>query len=156
MREYRHLRLLPGTLVILLFYIAVQYTLADGNILPQAYTVSTQKSFDDVIEDLKFAISEANFRLTSENKIGAAISKQTGEPYPKARIIHFCNLEYARIFLNSEPNYLINMPCRVAVQQSQDRVIIQTWLQKSACPQLDKPVAEINSILKKIVDYGAE
>jgi len=144
------------SMTLLLLYAAPQYTLTAGESQPQPYTVKTIKSFEDVIDDLKLAISEANFRLTSENRIGSAISKQTGKEFPQARILHFCNLETARIFLEAEPDFLLNMPCRIAVRQDRNQVIIQTWLQTEPCPELSKAVVEVNSILKQIVHYGAE
>lgn len=156
MRRPHRSWLLQLSSMILLLYAAAQYTLANDYLQQQPYTVNSEKSFEDVIDDLKYAISESNFRLTSENRIGAAISKRTGENFPPARILHFCNLDYARIFLEAEPDFLLNMPCRIAVRQARDRVIIQTWLQTEPCPELSKSVAEINSILKKIVHYGAK
>ena len=84
MKRLRRSRLLLISSIALLLYAAAQYTLANDYLQQQPYTVSTEKSFDDVIDDLKFAISESNFRLTSENRIGAAISERTGKTFPPA------------------------------------------------------------------------
>lgn len=147
--------MLLNSMIFLLTYAAVQHSMADDD-TQEPYTVSTVKSFEDVIDDLKFAISEANFRLTSENQIGTAISREISVDFPEARILHFCNLEYARVFLETDPDFLLNMPCRIAVRQHRKQVVIQTWLQKESCPQLAKPVEEVNDLLKKIVHYGAQ
>lgn len=122
----------------------------------QVYKLETEKPFNDVIEDLKFAISEHNFRLTSENKIGKAIAKRGKIPFPKATILHFCNLKIAQTFLEIDPEYLLRMPCRIAVRKAKNRIIIETWLQPETHKDLCRPVKEVNKILRSIVQSGAE
>lgn len=122
----------------------------------QVYRLETEKPFDDVIEDLKLAISEHNFRLTSENKIGRAIAKRENIAFPKATILHFCNLKIAQAFLEIDPEYLLRMPCRIAVRKTKNRVIIETWLQPENRQDLCRQAKEVNRILKSIVQSGAE
>ena len=66
----------------------------------QSYSRSTEKNYDDVVDDLLFAISEQNYRITARNDIGSAISKRLDKPFPRSVIVHFCNLGEARRFLD--------------------------------------------------------
>jgi len=122
----------------------------------QVYRLETEKPFDDVIEDLKFAISEHNFRLTSENNIGRAIAKRENIAFPEATILHFCNLKIAQAFLEIDPDYLLRMPCRIAVRKANNSVIVETWLQPESRQDLCRHIKEVNKILKNIVQAGAE
>ncbi len=56
----------------------------------------TDKSFDDVILELDFAITERNFRITGRNTIGKGLRERGYADFPDVEVIHFCNLEYAR------------------------------------------------------------
>lgn len=146
----------PVNTAFVVIFLLFQNVLAEEFHEFQVYRLATEKSFDDVIEDLKFAIGENNFRLTGENRIGRTIALREEKPFPQATILHFCNLKYAEKFLTIDPAYLIRMPCRIAVRQAENRVIIETWLQPVTRKDLCKPVEEINRILKNIVQYAAE
>ena len=141
---------------LLLIAVVFQTTSAETASEIQVYKLETEKPFDDVIEDLKFAISEHNFRLTSENKIGKAIAKREKILFPEATILHFCNLKIAQAFLEIDPEYLLRMPCRIAVRKSKNRVIIETWLQPETHNDLCRQAKEVNQILRSIVQSGAD
>ena len=139
-------------LLILLLCAVATYSAANGEL---RYTVLSEKSFDEVLEDLKFAITEQNFRITSLNSIGQAISKREGKPFPRVTVIHFCNVEFAREILEIDANYALNMPCRVAIHEQSRRITIQTYFLPDNDPQLTNIGKKINIILKSIVDYAA-
>ena len=120
------------------------------------YRVEVDKPFDTVLEDIEFAITEHNFRITGDNTVGEVIAKRHGEPFPRSTIIHFCNLEYARELLLIDVDYLLHMPCKIAVSQQGGRVIVETLLLPEDNPQAAALSAEINAILKAIVDYTLE
>jgi len=120
------------------------------------YTVSTAKPFADVVEDLKFAISEHNFRLTGHNRIGAGIAKRAGIAFPRASVIEFCNLEYARKILERHPNFLLHMPCRIAVYEHGEQIIVDAYLLPENDPRNPRIITEVNQIIKSIVRYAAE
>lgn len=120
------------------------------------YRAATDRAYEDVVEDVEFAISEHNFRLTGGNSIGAAIAERRNEAFPKSEIIHFCNLEYARRFLLAAPDYLLHMPCKIVVYEADGRVFVEARL----LPEDDQRVAgiskDVNRILRAIVDYATE
>jgi len=120
------------------------------------YTTHTSKSFDDVLTDLEFAISEQNFRVTGRNTIGAAISERGAFELPAATVLHFCNLEYARQFLQVDPQYLLYMPCRIAVYQQGGEVTVEARLLPDNDPAVRPLSQKINRILEAIVSSAVE
>ena len=120
------------------------------------YTTHTSKSFDDVLTDLEFAIGEQNFRLTGRNTIGAAITERGEFDLPAATVLHFCNLEYARQFLQVAPQYLLHMPCRIAVYQQDGKVTVEARLLPENDPAVQPLSQRINRILETIVSSAVE
>jgi uncharacterized protein (DUF302 family) len=120
------------------------------------YTAQSSKTFDDVLADLEFAIGEENFRITGRNTIGAAIAQRHDRELPAGTVVHLCNLEYARQFLELAPDYLLHMPCRIAVYEQDDKVTVEARL----LPENDPPVRvlsqRINETLKTIVSSAVE
>ncbi|MDH3280247.1 MAG: DUF302 domain-containing protein, partial [Gammaproteobacteria bacterium] len=92
------------------------------------YTLDSDKPYAEVIADLKVAISEHNYRVTGENVIGEALGRRHDKAFPKSLVVHFCNLEHARQILSAAPDFLLHMPCKVAVYEYAAKVRIETWL----------------------------
>jgi uncharacterized protein (DUF302 family) len=120
------------------------------------YRVVTHRPYADVLDDINFAISQHNFRITGGNHIGGAIGERLGKPFPQSEIIHFCNLEYAHRLLEAAPDYLLHMPCKVVVYEHHGEVVIETQLLPENDPALGSLGIEINGILRAIVDYAAQ
>lgn len=155
-------------IVWILFFLLASTTHADANSykaqagkdiknlsIPFFSTV-TDKEFDDVIEDLLIVIAENNFRLNQHARIGKAIARRNNISFPRATVLHFCNLNYARQLLEIAPDYLLRMPCRVSIWPKNEKsTIIEVWL----LPEDDERTVEfakkINAILINIVSYGA-
>lgn len=122
------------------------------------YRVSTDKPFEDVIFDLEFAISERNFRITGANKIGKGLRERGYENYPDFEVIHFCSLERAREILDIDPDFVAQMPCRIAVHEQGGKVIITAILLPSSHPdpRVNAFAREMNGLIRDIVAFGAE
>ena len=118
------------------------------------YTVGSSKPFDDVVQDLWFAIGDNNFRVTDSNRVGSAIEKRGFEDFPDSIIVHFCSLEYARLILSRAPDKLLEMPCRVVVAERDDHVLVETRL-LAEDTRLGSLVGEINEILRAVVNEAA-
>lgn len=125
---------------------------ADGG---PRYTVTTAKPFAEVVDDLMFAIGEENFRVTDSSRVGSAIAKRGHPAFPDSIVVHFCNLEFARVILTRAPDKLLDMPCRVVVAERDQRVVVETRL-LAEDPRLGELVPELNNILKSVVDTAAE
>lgn len=120
------------------------------------YNVSIERPYEDVLDDVKFAVSEHNFRVTGGNDIGGAIGTRHNTPFPRSDIVHFCNLEYARRFLEAAPDFLLHMPCKVVVFEQDGGVVVETQMLPEDDARVTALSREVNAILKAIVDYAAE
>ena len=120
------------------------------------HTAHSSKSFDDVLADLEFAIGEHNFRLTGRDTIGEAIARRDDIDLPPATVLHFCNLEYARQLLEVAPQYLLHMPCRIAVYEQAGQVTVEARLLPENDPALRPLSQRINRILEEIVSSALE
>ena len=121
------------------------------------HTVTSQKPFDDIIEDLLLAIGEHNFRLTGHARIGQAIAERENINFPKVSVLHFCNLSYAQQLIEIAPELVSGMPCRISVRQTgTGNIIIEVLLlpDKNNQQQLDDFAKKINHILIDIVAEG--
>ncbi|MGF1645259.1 MAG: DUF302 domain-containing protein [Thiotrichales bacterium] len=120
------------------------------------FTLHGSKSFDDAREDLEFAITQHNFRVTGRNEIGEAIVERGDTTLPRADVIHFCNLTLAARLLRAAPEYLLYMPCRIALRETPKGVVVETWLVPADVAEVAAQVDEINTILRDIVRQAAE
>lgn len=119
---------------------------------------STEKPFQDVIEELEFAITERNFRITGRNTIGKGIRKRGYPKFPNVEIIHFCSLEHAREVLTLDPGFVAEMPCRITVHEERDQVIISLILlpENHADPRVNAFAKKMNALLYEIVAFAME
>lgn len=120
------------------------------------YRVVTQKHFDDVLEDIAFAIGQHNYRITGSNRIGTAISSRSGQPYPALAVLHFCNIEVAKTLYERNPDFALHMPCRIALRETGDQVTIESRLVPENDPGTRRLAVEINRMMRDIADYGAQ
>ncbi len=120
--------------------------------------VETAKSFEDVIFELDFAITERNFRITGRNTIGKGLRDRGYDNFPDVEVIHFCNLEYAREVLIIDPGYVAQMPCRITVHVVEETTVISLILlpENHADERVNDFARRMNAILHDIVDFVIE
>ena len=118
----------------------------------------TDKSFDDVILELDFAITERNFRITGRNTIGKGLRERGYADFPDVEVIHFCNLEYAREVLLIDPGYVAQMPCRITVHREQARTVVSLILlpQDHPDPRVNEFAVRMNGLLREILAFVLE
>ena len=133
---------------------ALNFVHAEG--LENRYRAETNKAFDEVVNDLKFAISEHNYRLTGENRIGEAIAEREKTSFPRASVIHFCNLTQAKEILDIAPDYLLHMPCRISVYEGSGHVFVEALLLPEDDQRVHAKATKINQMLRLIVDHAVE
>jgi len=116
----------------------------------------TTKSFSDVVEELEFAITEHNFRITGANKIGSALRERGHKDFPDVEVIHFCSLEHAFDVLSLDLDYVAQMPCRVAVYRKGGKTVIDMILlpENHPDPRVNKFARRINGILRDIFEFA--
>ncbi len=118
----------------------------------------TGKSFDDVILELDFAITERNFRITGRNTIGKGLRDRGYADFPDVEVIHFCNLEYAREVLLLDPGYVAQMPCRVTVHRERGRTVVSLVLlpEDHPDPRVNAFAQRMNVLLREILAFVLE
>lgn len=121
-------------------------------------TSETSTSFDDVVLELEFAITERNFRITGKNTIGKGLRTRGYEGFPNVEVIHFCNLEYAREVLLLDPGFVAQMPCRITIHEQQDKTIISLILlpEDHENEKVNDFSRRMNGILRDIVKFVVE
>ncbi len=122
------------------------------------YEVETTKPYDEVLAELRVAISEYNFRVTGHSRVGKVIRERGEIDFPDYDTIQFCNLTYAEILLRLSPEAVRHMPCNIVVYSHREQVIVKTRLLPTDTDDevLNKFSKEINVQLKEIVDFAAE
>lgn len=105
----------------------------------------TRKSFDDVLLEADFAITEHNFRITGRNTIGKGLRERGYTDFPDVEVIHFCNLEYAREVLLLDPDFVAQMPCRMTIHRQGDHTVVHLPL----LPE-NHPDARVNAFAHRI------
>jgi uncharacterized protein (DUF302 family) len=142
-----------GHLVVILCLLLTKGVLAAD--LGPRYAATSAKPFGETVDDLLYAIGGENFRVTDSNRVGSVIAERGYPSFPDSIVVHFCNLEYARLILSRAPDKLLDMPCRVVVAERDDHVVVETRL-LAEDPRLGELVNEINDILRNVVDTAVE
>ncbi len=121
------------------------------------YQKTTTKSFQDVVEDTDFVITEHNFRITNRLHIGSAIQERGHQNFPQNEIFLFCNLSLAEAMLTLEPRYINYCPYKITITDSGGFITVGTRLipEKTDNSKIDKIAKNINKILRTMVEYAA-
>ena len=155
---------LPAVLaeVVIAFVMLVSPAQCETTQVPaaqQIYERTTRKTVTEVLEDVEFAISERNFRLTSQLHVGRGIRERDNIDFPDYEVILFCNLELARQMLELDPGYINYCPGRITVRRGGDTTHIAAPLLPELADQneaLALLVRGINAQMRAIVDFGTE
>lgn len=117
---------------------------------------TTDKTFDDVIFELEFAITERNFRITGRNTIGAGLRDRGYADFPDVEVIHFCSLELAREVLLIDPGFVAQMPCRITVHEAGGLTVVSliTLPTDHADARVNAFARRMNATLREIVQFA--
>ena len=81
------------------------------------YTVKTQKSIDNVIDDITSKLSEIKFGVLGTLDFKGIFAKK-GIDYPNEyKLLEICNPQAAKQALDSDPNIGLLLPCTIAVYE---------------------------------------
>ncbi len=118
----------------------------------------TAKSFDDVILELEFAITERNFRITGRNTIGRGLRERGYADFPDVDVIHFCNLELAREVLLIDLDFVALMPCRITVHRAGGKTVVHLVLlpEDHQDERMRRFARNMNRSLREILAYVLE
>lgn len=141
-------------MAVLLSFTTVTY----GNGYEVNYEKTTDKSLQEILEDIEFAITEHNLRIVDRLHIGQAIQTRGNRDFPDYEIILYCNLTFAENMLELDPSLINVCPGRVTVRSTGNSYIISAplWPEQSRNVNLNKIMHDMNNIVRKIVDYAAQ
>ena len=124
----------------------------------QYHQARTAKPYDDVLAELKVAIAEHNFRITSHSRVGKVIRQRGTADFPDYDTIQFCNLSHAKTLIELSVDAVRHMPCSVVLYNTGEETTIKTRLLPvhTDNPALNRFSESINRILRDIVDFAAE
>ena len=119
---------------------------------------TTDKSFADVIQELDFAITEHNYRITGRNTIGKALRKRGYEGFPDVEVILFCSVEQAREVLLLDPGYVALMPCKATVHEEGAQTVISLNLlpETHPDPRVVAFAQRVNGVMREILSFVLE
>ncbi len=146
--------------IYILFFLLSGCSAENDNHIEQThyYQLSTDKVFEEVLDDTIFAITERNFRITGHLHIGKGIRDRKNPEFPDYEILLYCNLVYAKKMLELDPDMISSCPGRITVRQQNEKVIITTplWPVNMRNKELKSHMQKINVLIHEIVDYAAD
>lgn len=89
------------------------------------YTVSTSKDFDEAVEAVKQATTEAGFRVLFVHDVAATLAEK-GFKRERVSIVEACNAKYASQVLAADVKIGLMLPCPIMVYEEQGKVFLTT------------------------------
>lgn len=95
-----------------------------------AYKVEARPglSYEDVVSSMKQRANKINFKFVGVNSIYKDIAAISGKPTPKVEIYNFCDAVVARELLDYSLEFVIFLPCRIAVVEDANQKVWLTML----------------------------
>jgi uncharacterized protein (DUF302 family) len=139
-------------------FIASCQSLPPNSEIIHYYQAETEKPYDDVLDELKIAIAEHNFRITGHSRVGKVIRDRGTKPFPEYDTLQFCNLRHAKTLLLLSPHSVSHMPCNIVLYQFNNKTLIKTRLMpiNTINAELNQFSEEMNTVLKQIVNFAVE
>jgi uncharacterized protein (DUF302 family) len=128
------------------------------SIMADKMPVADDVSFDDAIESMRLRANEINFKFVGHSPLWKDVAAITGEETPRVEIFNFCDAMVARKILDYAPEFVIFIPCRIALlEDAQGKIWVMTldwdvnWLNLAQNPNsvLDE---ELRADAKRIRD----
>ncbi len=135
------------------------------SIMADKMEVAEDVSFDDAIESMKLRANEVNFKFVGHSPLYKDIEAITGKPTPRIEIFHFCDAVVARSILDYAPEFVVYLPCRIALlEDAKGKLWVMTldwnvnWLNFSQNPNsvLDKKLREEAERIRSALHYIME
>jgi len=152
MHQYPHIFVIIFLSLFLSFHTHAHASGQNNN-----YEISSDKSLQDILEDIEFAMTEHNLRIVDRLHIGQAIKLRGNEDFPDYEVILYCNLTFAQKMLELDPELINTCPGRVTVRGKANSYIISAplWPEQNTDIRLNELMHALNNQLIKIVDYAA-
>ncbi|NNE62550.1 MAG: DUF302 domain-containing protein [Gammaproteobacteria bacterium] len=135
------------------------------SIMADKMEVAEDVTFDDAIESMKLRANEVNFKFVGHSPLYKDVEAITGEPTPRVEIFHFCDAMVARSILDYAPEFVVYLPCRIALlEDAEGKLWVMTldwnvnWLNFAQNPNsvLDKKLREDAERIRTALHYIME
>jgi uncharacterized protein (DUF302 family) len=123
-------------------------------------------SFEDAIDSMKLRANEVNFKLVGHSPLWLDVRAITGDQNtPRVEIFQFCDAIVARKILDHVPEFVVFLPCRIALIEDADgRIWVMTldwdvsWLDYAQNPnsQLDLELRQDARRIRDAIAYIME
>jgi len=85
-------------------------------IMADKMPVAEGVSFDDAVDSMKLRANEINFKFVGHSPLWKDVAAITGdEQTPRVEIFNFCDAIVARKILDYAPEFVVFIPCRIAL-----------------------------------------
>ena len=88
-----------------------------------AYTIESDKSFDEASASLEKITPEFNFRILAIHNVKETLAEKGFEIKP-LKIYEICNAGFAHKALSKDINVAMFMPCKIILRQEENKTII--------------------------------
>ncbi len=122
-------------------------------------------SWDDAVEAMKLRANEVNFKFVGSSPLWKQIEAETEQPSAKVEMFRFCDARMARKILDEVPEFIIFLPCKIALlEDAEGKLWVMTldwdvsWLDYSQNPNnhLSKDIREHAQLIRKNIQYIME
>ncbi len=91
------------------------------SIMADKMPVAEDVSFDDAVDSMRLRANEINFKFVGHSPLWKDIVAITGEENtPRVEIFSFCDAVVARKVLDHAPEFIVFIPCRIALIEDAD------------------------------------
>ena len=135
------------------------------SIMADKMEVAEDVSFEDAVDSMKLRANEVNFKFVGHSPLYKDVEAITGKPTPRVEIFHFCDAMVARSILDYAPEFVVYLPCRIALlEDAEGKLWVMTldwnvnWLNFSQNPNsvLDKKLREEAERIRTALHYIME
>ncbi len=121
-----------------------------------AYTVESDRRFDELVEDVQKKIAENGFRVLFVHDVQKTLQEK-GFAFSGYKIIELCNAKLAHRVLEADMNIGLMMPCKINIYEKDGKrflagmrpTLISEFFPKADLGQAPR---EVEEIIKKIID----
>ena len=125
-------------------------------------------SFDDVIQSMNLRANQLNFKHVGENLMYKDFQAVLDDKdAPRIEVHSYCDIAVGRELLKISPEFVVFLPCRIAVMEDADKsiwVLMIDWnmdwvagysQQMGITPELSKGAMELRNKMENIMQAGA-
>lgn len=166
--QQEKVQMMQMMLPIITFFLRMD--MADAmNYFARKYKAKPGLKFDEVKESLFLRANQLNFKFVGENLMWKDFRAVLGdEEAPRIEVYSFCDIAVGRDLLKIAPEFIVFLPCRIAIMEDGDKniwVLMLDWnmdwiagyeRQLGITDELWKGAIEINRKMDEIMRAAAE